>query len=83
MTTVTEKQIASFMAGRKRSQNHISRKYPKFSPGMSTADYIEAFRQNNKPRFDKQSAEVLPYNLAEYLHTCTINDGPEVIEESI
>lgn len=77
------KTISSMMAGRARSLRHVSRTFPKYQEGMSTAEYVLRFAELNKSsiRFDKQGAEVLPYDLSRYMHPCAIPQGPEVIAE--
>lgn len=77
------KTISAFMSGRKRSQTHISRTFPKYQPGMSVAQYIIKFEELNKFRFDKQGASVLPYELSQYMHQAAIFEGPEVIAEAL
>lgn len=74
MQQVTPRKISAFMAGRKRSMQHISRTFPAYRPGMSTAEYVLRFAELNKSsvRFDKQGAEVLPYDLSSYMHPCAV-----------
>ena len=77
------KTISGMMAGRARSLRHISRTFPQYQEGMSAAEYILRFAELNKSgiSFDKQGAEVLPYDLSEYMHPCAVPQGPEVIAE--
>lgn len=42
-----QKQISIFMASRKRALNNLSRKFPKFHEGMSTAQYVREYYARN------------------------------------
>lgn len=77
--------VSTFMASRTRALRHVSRKFPKFHDGMSTADYVMRFAELNKynTRFDGHGVEVLPYDLSGYMHPCAIPQGPDVIVETI
>lgn len=76
MIYVSDKDIKSYMAKRKRELATVKRSFPKFKPGMSTAAYINAYKQANGPGND-----VLPYDLDAYAHPAAMLIGPEVIQE--
>ena len=50
----------------------VSRSYPKFAPGMSTAEYVKAFADFNN---SANPAHVLPYDLSAYRNPCTLYEG--------
>ena len=67
---------------RKQAQKAVVRTYPKFTPGMSTAEYVSKFSAANGV-----SANVLPFDLSQYAAPCALyeNGAPDfdVIEERI
>ena len=69
-----QKEINRFMAGRRRQLTAINRRFPKFHEGMSTGEYVSLYTHLNRGSFDKQRAEVLPINLADYLNPCGLYD---------
>jgi hypothetical protein len=76
MIYVSDKEIKAFMAKRRRELATVKRSFPKYRPGMSTADYINAYAQANGP-----ATRVLPFDVNKYAHPATVPSGPEVIEE--
>ncbi|HQY37957.1 MAG TPA: hypothetical protein PLE21_00535 [Giesbergeria sp.] len=67
---------------RKPAQKAVVRTYPKFSPGMSTAEYVLKFSAANGV-----SADVLPFDLSQYAAPCALYENGaldfDVIEEQI
>lgn len=84
-TSPQQKAISAFMSARKRHLTGIHRSFPKYWPGMSTAEYVDKYRHLNVGNFDKQTAEVLPIDLSAYLHPATVPSSgyDEVIEELV
>ena len=58
----------------------VSRSYPKFAPGMSTAEYVKAFADFNN---SANPAHVLPYDLSAYRNPCTLYEGDALDFEPI
>ena len=50
----------------------VSRSYPTFEAGMSTAEYVKSFAALNN---SVNPAHVLPYDLSAYLNPCTLYEG--------
>ena len=77
--------IARMMAARRRHLQTVSRTYPNYRPGMSTAEYVIRFGELNKfsVRFNSQGAEILPIDLEKYRHPAAMLSGPEVIAEAV
>ena len=67
---------------RKQAQKAVLRSYPKFTPGMSTAEYVAKFSAANGV-----SANVLPFNLSQYAAPCALYENGatdfDVVEEQI
>lgn len=76
MIYVSDKEIKSYMAKRRRELATVKRSFPKYKPGMSTAQYINAYKQANGP-----ANSVLPFDVDKYAHPATVPSGPEVIQE--
>jgi hypothetical protein len=51
--------IARFMAARKRYLQSVPRSFPKYTEGMSTADYISAYARVNS----KSTVNLLPFTM--------------------
>lgn len=84
MIYVSDKEIKSYMAKRKREMARISRRFPKFQPGMSVAEYVMKFEELNPTRaIEHQPANVLPYDLRQHMRPAAFLTGPEVIEEAL
>lgn len=47
MIYVSDKEIKAYMAKRKRELATVKRSFPKFAPGMSTADYVARYIMGN------------------------------------
>lgn len=67
---------------RKQAQKAVLRSYPKFTPGMSTAEYVAKFSAANG-----DAAKVLPFDLSQYTAPCALYENGaldfDVIEEQI
>ena len=67
---------------RKQAQKAVLRSYPKFTPGMSTAEYVAKFASANFG-----AADVLPFDLSQYTEPCALYENGaldfDVIEEQI
>ena len=67
---------------RKQAQKAVLRSYPKFTPGMSTAEYVAKFASANFG-----AANVLPFDLSQYTEPCALYENGaldfDVIEEQI
>ena len=67
---------------RKQAQKAVLRSYPKFTPGMSTAEYVAKFAAANGG-----AANVLPFDLSQYTEPCALYENGaldfDVIEEQI
>ena len=91
MQQVTPKQVSAFMAGRKRSRQHISRTFPRFNPGMSTAEYVRQYWGANARNIGiecgykddyRQAARAIRDFFGPLNHMpAAILEGPDVIAE--
>ncbi len=79
---VAELRDALKKCHRKQAQKAVLRSYPKFTPGMSTAEYVAKFSAANGV-----SANVLPFDLSQYAAPCALYENGaldfDVIEEQI
>lgn len=81
MIYISEKDIKSYMAKRKRELATVKRSFPKFKQGDTVGSYIAQYAALNGP-----STHVLDYGLGTYgadayNHAAAVLVGPEVIEE--
>lgn len=78
---VAELREALKKCHRKQAQKAVLRSYPKFTPGMSTAEYVAKFSAANG------AANVLPFDLSQYTAPCALYENGaldfDVIEEQI
>ena len=79
---VAELREALKKCHRKQAQKAVLRSYPKFTPGMSTAEYVAKFSAANGV-----DANVLPFDLSQYTAPCALYENGaldfDVIEEQI
>ena len=77
MIYVSDKDIKSYMAKRKRELAAVKRSFPKFQPGMSTAEYVGKYYALNHARDFSPTALFEPLNQA----PAAFLTGPEVTQE--
>jgi len=77
MIYVSDKEIKAYMAKRKRELATVKRSFPKFAPGMSTAEYVREYYALNHARDFRPTALFEPLNHA----PAAVLVGPEVTQE--
>lgn len=79
MSPDTKKQIQKLMADLRREKRTIKRSYPKYTPGMTAAEYIRRFQALN----NYNQLALLPFQIETTIGASHTYDPsfPEVVEE--
>ncbi len=91
MIYVSDQDIKKLMAKRKRELATVKRSFPKYTPGMSTADYVAkyimanysgmAIRLSGNNLLEAARQEAAGYFEPLNIAPATVPSGPDVIEE--